>query len=124
MIKEQQQLLIKSQESLKAAEMLIANNLTDIAVSRAYYAMFYIAQAFLLTEDLSFSSHSAVISNFGRLFAKTQRVPQKFHRFLINAQEKRTEADYDLNPEINLEEVTSILSQAEEMLQFAIENLN
>jgi uncharacterized protein (UPF0332 family) len=81
--------------------------------------MFYIAQAFLLEDVLSFSSHAAVISAFGRLFAKTNRVPTEFHRFLINAQEKRTEADYDLNPDITLEELRVMLSQAEEMLNYA-----
>lgn len=41
------------------------NGLYDFAVSRAYYAMFYIAEAFLLGQDLSFSSHAGVISAFG-----------------------------------------------------------
>ena len=124
MSKEQKQLLLKAQESLTAAKILTSNNLFAVAASRVYYVMFYVAQAFLLEEELSFSSHSAVISNFGRLFAKHQRVPIAFHRFLINAQEKRTEADYDLNPEITPEELYLMLGQAEEMLAFAVQNLN
>jgi len=124
MSQEQKYLLLKAQESLTAARLLTSNNLFSVAASRVYYAMFYVAQAFLLEEDLSFSSHSAVISNFGRLFAKTQRVPAVFHRFLINAQEKRTEADYDLYAEVTLEELEVMLDQAEEMLTFAMEHLN
>jgi uncharacterized protein (UPF0332 family) len=124
MSKEQKQLLLKAQESLTAAKILVDNDLLAVAASRVYYTMFYVAQAFLLEEDLSFSSHSAVISNFGRLFAKTQRVPTVFHRFLINAQEKRTEADYDLNPEITSNDLSLMLEQAQEMLTFALQSLN
>ena len=85
MTKEQKQLLVKARESLKAAELLASNDLLAVSASRVYYAMFYIAQAFLLGDELSFSSHAAVISAFGRLFAKTNRVPTEFHRFLIRA---------------------------------------
>ena len=41
-----------------------------------------------------------MISAFGRMFAKTKQVPSEFDRYLIDAQEIRTEADYDLNPQI------------------------
>ena len=47
--------------------------------------MFYIAEAFLVGENLSFSKHSAVISKFGELFARTSKIDPKFHRYLINA---------------------------------------
>jgi uncharacterized protein (UPF0332 family) len=119
MKKEQKFLLDKANESLQAARLLHDNHLLTIAASRAYYVMFYVAQAFLLKEELSYSKHSAVISNFGRIFAKTQRVPSNFHRYLINAQEQRTEADYALKPEIESEAIAKIIAQAEEMLDFA-----
>lgn len=71
MIPEQAALLRKAQDSLRAARLLADQQLYDFAVSRAYYAMFYVAQAFLLGEGLSFSKHSAVIAAFGQQFAKT-----------------------------------------------------
>ncbi|MEG3881707.1 HEPN domain-containing protein [Microcoleus sp. herbarium7] len=66
MIPEQIALLTKAGESLRAAKLLAANTLPDFAASRAYYTMFYVAEAFLLGEGLTFSSHAAVISAFGR----------------------------------------------------------
>ena len=42
--------------------------------------MFYVAEAFLLNEGLTFSSHAAVISAFGRDFARTGRALLEFHR--------------------------------------------
>ncbi|WP_242041241.1 HEPN domain-containing protein [Leptolyngbya sp. FACHB-261] len=65
MTPEQQALLDKAHRSLVAAQSLIERGFYDFAVSRAYYAMFYIAEALLDLEGLSFSSHAAVISAFG-----------------------------------------------------------
>jgi uncharacterized protein (UPF0332 family) len=56
--------------------------------------MFYIAEAFLVGENLSFSKHSAVISKFGELFARTGKIDPKFHRYLIDAEQIRLKGDY------------------------------
>lgn len=71
MTDEQRELLLKAQQSLAAAKLLLANHYPDYAASRAYYTMFYIVEAFLEGEGLSFSKHSAVIAAFGREFAKS-----------------------------------------------------
>jgi uncharacterized protein (UPF0332 family) len=63
--------------------MLLQGAYPDFAASRVYYAMFYIAQAFLEGEGLAFSKHSAVIAAFGQHFARTGKVPVEFHRFLL-----------------------------------------
>jgi uncharacterized protein (UPF0332 family) len=114
-------LLQKSKNTHQASLLLWENRLIESAIARAYYTMFYIAQAFLLSKNLSFSSHKAVISNFGQQFAKTQEIPLKYHRFLIDAQIKRNEADYDLSPNFSLDEAREIINRAEEMLNFAIQ---
>lgn len=67
MTHEQQLLLQKSQENILAAKFLSEKGLYDIAVSRAYYSMFYLAEAFLIGENLSFSKHAGVISKFGEI---------------------------------------------------------
>ncbi|MEX2706693.1 MAG: HEPN domain-containing protein [Candidatus Freyrarchaeum guaymaensis] len=43
----------------------------DSCVSRCYYAMFFLAEAVLLTKGLRASSHKGVISLFGKHFVKT-----------------------------------------------------
>jgi uncharacterized protein (UPF0332 family) len=120
---EQQQLLEKAKESLQAAKLLADNHLLAFAAARAYYSMFYIAQAFLLGEDLTFSSHSAVIAAFGKIFIKTKRLPMEYHRYLIDAQEQRTDADYSLTPNITQKKAQDIIENAQKMLDFAQENL-
>lgn len=88
----------------------------DFSVSRAYYAMFYIAEALLDHEGLSFSSHAAVISAFGQTFAKTGKLPSEWHRHLIDAQAQRIRADYDLNPELVHEDAEMLIQQVQAFL--------
>ncbi|MBN1937087.1 MAG: HEPN domain-containing protein, partial [Anaerolineae bacterium] len=66
MRQEIQELLHKAHQSLQVAELLNKEGHLDFAVSRAYYAMFYAAQALLLRHGLSFSGHAAVIGAFGK----------------------------------------------------------
>ena len=95
MTDEQEQLIAKARNSIKAAQILFNEEIYDVSISRAYYAMFYLAEAFLISEGLSFSKHSAVISKFGERFAKTNRLPSEYHRYLIEAEQSRIRADYD-----------------------------
>jgi uncharacterized protein (UPF0332 family) len=81
----QQGLLTKARRSLAAARRLAADGDLDFAVSRAYYAMFYIAQAFLLGRGLRFSKHSAVIAAFGQEFAGDDETLRGFHHGIIEA---------------------------------------
>lgn len=111
----------KAKDSLTASRLLAANQLYDFAASRAYYTMFYIAEAFLWEKDLSFSSHGAVIANFGREIAKPGIVPIELHRYLIDAQDKRTQADYTIDQETKLSEsdVQELIRQSEQFIQVA-----
>ena len=116
---EQTALLRKAGESLRAAQLLATNELLDFAASRAYYTMFYIAEAFLLNEGLTFSSHAAVISAFGRDFARTGRVPVEFHRYLIDAQDLRNQGDYDIDSAITESEANELIGHAQQFLELA-----
>ncbi|TAE57822.1 MAG: HEPN domain-containing protein [Nostocales cyanobacterium] len=121
MTDEQRELLLKAQQSLEVAKLLLNNNFPDYATSRAYYTMFYIAEAFLEGKGLSFSKHSAVIAAFGREFAKTQQVPTDFHRFLIEAQELRTTGDYGQLNAVTTDQATEQIDRAEQFLFLAIQ---
>ena len=123
MTDDQRELLLKAQQSLEAAKLLLTNNFPDYAASRAYYSMFYIAEAFLEGEGLSFSKHSAVIAAFGREFAKTQRVPTNFHRFLIEAQELRTTGDYGQLNAVTTDQAAEQIDHAERFLTLAIQEI-
>ncbi|MBF2055948.1 MAG: HEPN domain-containing protein [Cyanobacterium sp. T60_A2020_053] len=121
MIEEVKNLLIKAEQSLEASKLLLDANYPDFAVTRAYYTMFYVASAFLLAEkNMTFSKHSAVISAFGREFAKTGLIPRKYHQFLKQAQDLRHLGDYgDVNV-IQQPEAIIQIQNAEDFLSFTI----
>jgi uncharacterized protein (UPF0332 family) len=113
---EQQFLLNKAEESLQAAKLLADNQLYDFSVSRSYYAMFYLAQIFLLGRDLSFSSHAAVISAFGREFVKSGEVPKELHRYLIDAAKARTDGDYSTEIRLSQDDAIVQMQRAQSFL--------
>jgi uncharacterized protein (UPF0332 family) len=123
MTPEQQALIHKAQRSLEAAQNLIEQEFYEFAVSRAYYAMFYIAEALLDQEGLSFSSHAAVISAFGQHLARPGKVPTELHRQLIDAQAQRTRADYDPAPGLSQLDAETLVRQAQTFLAIAEQNL-
>jgi len=116
---EQLELLLKARQSFSAARLLLENGYSDYAASRAYYTMFYIAEAFLAGVGMSFSSHSAVISAFGREFARRNRVPVEFHRFLIDAQDLRNAGDYGQLNAVTVEQANEQITHAEQFLELA-----
>jgi len=86
-------LLRMADRSIKGARLLLEDGLYGFAVSRAYYAMFYLATAVLLTKDLNFSKHKAVVAVFGQQFIKTNIFDHKFHKYLVEAFEQRQIGD-------------------------------
>lgn len=117
MTPEQTALLNKAEDSLTAAKLLANNSLYDFAVSRAYYTMFYVAEAFLLNQGLAFSKHSAVISAFGREFANKGIVSVEYHRYILDAQDKRNKGDYSIDSNITEAQADEQITRAEEFLE-------
>jgi len=62
-------------QSLEAARQLASCGYPEFAVSRAYYAVFYLAKALLLQDGVEVNKHSAVIASFHQKFVKTGRLP-------------------------------------------------
>jgi len=120
MTHDQSDLIKKAQDSIDAAHMLLNGGYPDFAASRAYYAMFYCAEAFLEGEGLSFSKHSAVIAAFGKHFIKTGKAPPEFHAYLIKAQELRNIGDYGGFNSITGEKAQEVIEQAERVYNFTI----
>ncbi len=119
MTSEQVALLTKARRSLAAAKKLKDYGDYDFAVSRAYYAMFYVARALLFGKGLSFSSHAAVNAAFGQHFAKTGFIDPRFHRYLIDAEETRIEGDYMAHVRLGEAEAAEEIAHAEEFLAAA-----
>jgi uncharacterized protein (UPF0332 family) len=93
-VTEQQRALVdKASDSLQAARLLHEHGQHSFAASRAYYAMFYLAEAVLLGEGKAFSKHAAVHAAFGERYAKTGLLPSELHRYLIEGMEQIARAE-------------------------------
>ena len=113
-------LIERAKKYLKSSRMLLVNGDYESSVSRAYYAMFYSAEAVLLTENLSFSSHRGVISAFGEYFVKTGIFPRDMGRELNRAFEKRQLGDYEYTFVISKDEGREILDQSKHFVESVI----
>lgn len=119
MTEDQRELLMEARDSIEAARILLQNRYAGYAAARAYFAMFYIAEAFLEGEGLSFSRHSAVIAAFGQHFAKSGKVPVEFHRYLIEAHALRQSGDYGERHSVSFDQANEQIRRASSFLQLA-----
>jgi uncharacterized protein (UPF0332 family) len=116
---EQAVLLEKARSSLAAARLLVGGEFPEYAVGRAYFAMFYAAQALLLGEAQTFSKHAAVIAEFGKTFVKTGKIGAEYHRYLIKAQESRNVGDYDARTGLSARDAEEQIGNGERFLAMA-----
>jgi uncharacterized protein len=114
-----QGLLDKAARSLEVAEDLLQKGHIDFAASRAYYALFYTAQALLLSRDLEFSSHGQVVAQYGRHFSKTGILDTSFHHMLAAALDLRHLADYQTEIPIEPEMVEPLIGGGRRFLEAA-----
>ena len=119
MTPEQSALLSKAYDSVRAAKLLSDAEFYDFAVSRTYYAMFYVAEALLLGVGLSFSRHAGVMAAFGERFAKTGSVLIELHRYLLEGQDKRNVGDYQIGPGLTDIQAAEQIARAEQFLHLA-----
>ena len=112
-------LLEKADRAIEAAKTLLKTGDSDFAAGRAYYAMFYIAEALLLEKGLSYSKHSAVHASFGKIYAKEKIVDSKFHRWLLDAFDQRIIGDYGIEAVITQTDVEQMIERAEEFMATA-----
>src|SRR3972149_1905407 len=89
----------------------------DFAASRAYYAMFYVAEAGLLERGSSFSSHRAVHSAFFHEFIETQTVEAIHHQSLVRGFQLRQAGDYAGPMSVSKDQSDDLLRRADEFLK-------
>ena len=112
-------LLEKAGRAIAAAERELTSSEAAFAVARAYYAMFYVAEALLNEKGLRFRKHGGVHGAFGEHFAKTGALDAKYHRWLLAAFEKRITADYEIAEVIEPDDTIEVIAQAKEFLDIA-----
>lgn len=105
--------LMRAEETLEDARILVNNNKLFSAVNRIYYAMFYAVGGLLLTKGLSASKHSGLLSLFNREFVNSGLIDKEWGRFYNEMFEFRQKADYKDLVKFVAEDVRLWLSKAE-----------
>lgn len=120
---ETKKLLDKAGRAIDAAETLARASNAEFAAGRAYYAMFYVAEALLREKRQRFLKHGAVDAAFAGYFVKAGLMDAKFHRWLLDAFDRRIQADYGLEATLAQEEAAAMIGQAREFLEVAERHL-
>ncbi len=118
-----EKLLAKAVRALEVAERLRESKDAEFAVGRAYYAMFYVAEALLNEKALRFRKHGGVHAAFAEHFVKTGLLDSRYHRWLLEAFSKRIIGDYGIEAELTSEDADLLIGQAHEFLTAAKELL-
>ena len=114
-----QKLLEKAAQAVHTSERSLEDGDIDASANRVYYAMFYVAEALLNERDLRFKKHGGVHAAFGEQFAKTGVLDSKYHRWLLQAFNKRVSADYETETQLQSEDIQELIQQAHEFLKTA-----
>jgi uncharacterized protein (UPF0332 family) len=97
--------LERAREELETARDNIAHGHFRAAVSRAYYAVFYMASAALFSRSVQRAKHSGVESAFSQYLVKPGDIEPEFGRLYQRARRQREEADYA--DEASIDEATA-----------------
>ena len=106
----------------RAHQMLVvaARNLDDgfyaSAVNRAYYAIFYAANAVLATRGLARSKHSGVISAFRELFVKPGPFEAEYSDIYGRVMDHRHVGDYEVGLSIEDPQARADLHDAKRLV--------
>ncbi len=117
-------LLEKASRAIEAATTLLENGLSEFSTGRPYYAMFYTAEALLNEKNLRFSKHGGVNSSFGEHYIKSGLFDAKYHRWLLDAFDRRIESDYGIEVLVIDQDARELIAQAKEFLQVTMSFLN
>jgi uncharacterized protein (UPF0332 family) len=117
---EPQESVPRSRQELEAARVLVKEGFGAQAISRAYFAAFFAAEAALLVLGETRSKHAGVISAFGRRVVREGGLDESAGRLLRSLFERRNQADYG-SASMTLEEAKMALREAEQFVDAVAE---
>jgi uncharacterized protein (UPF0332 family) len=103
-------------EELAAARLLASKGFETQAVSRAYFAAFFAAEAALLALGETRSKHAGVLSAFVHLLVRSGQIGEEIGRLLRSLFERRNEADYGAPVDVPVEEADAAIRDAERVV--------
>ncbi|RME86710.1 MAG: HEPN domain-containing protein [Anaerolineae bacterium] len=101
-----------AEETLEVARLDLDNDFYAAAINRAYYAIFYAANALLATKKLTRSKHSGTLAAFRQHFIKPGLLPQELSEIYGQVMEDRHEGDYEILSAVSREDAEIDVRQA------------
>jgi uncharacterized protein (UPF0332 family) len=114
---EVEQYMRLADEDLVAAQDNLRLGHLRVAVSRAYYAMFYAATAVLGSRGLWRSKHQGLIAALGEHLVKPGVVEPRYGRILHDAFETRLDSDYAPHPDLDEDSARNVIGNAADFVQ-------
>ena len=110
----------RARQELVASKLLADNGFAAQAVSRAYYAAFYAAEAALLALGETRTKHSGVVAAFTQLVVRREGLDESSGRLLRSLFERCSQADAELAA-VPQEEAERAVADAETVVTSVID---
>jgi uncharacterized protein (UPF0332 family) len=108
--------LDRAREDMETARELVDLGRYRAAVNRAYYAIFGITTALLLTEKIERSKHTGVESALIQHFVKKELIEPEYGKIYDYIRKKREESDYSARITIDERTVRKIVRDAQKYI--------
>jgi uncharacterized protein (UPF0332 family) len=108
--------IARAQRVLRTGYLALEDGDYTTAVNRAYYTIFYAANALLATKGLERSKHSAVIAAFRQHFVKTGLIEAEYSRLYGTAMDDRNEGDYEVESVLDYDKAKQNLAWAKQFV--------
>ena len=109
-------LMQRARRTLRTARLVLNDEDYASAVNRAYYVIFYAANAALSTQNVEQHKHTGVISEFRLRFIKTGLIEREYSAFYGDTMDARHDSDYDFVTETERERAESAIADAEQFV--------
>ena len=105
-----------ARKRLKAARLLLKNDMLEDSSNRIYYSVFFAAKAVLNSLGHDAKTHSGLLTQFGLRVVKEKLMPDKYGQTLRKTLELRESSDYEVGIVLEKKEITDLLRDAEDFL--------
>ncbi len=104
--------LNQAHHMLTVAAHNLDNSFYASAINRAYYAVFYAANAMISTQGLARSKHSGVIGAFRQVFVKSGIIEAEYSHIYGRVMDDRHLGDYEIKVPVTPDEAARDLEDA------------
>lgn len=115
-LNEVNQWIVRSDQSLRAAQLLMRNGFYNDSISRSYFAMYYATRALLVRDGLDFTKPKTMLVILGKDYVKAGRLEACYHKSFLQACDARSKAEYSLLNEADAGDAQWLIGQASEFV--------